>query len=372
MPESDAEVAAIVRGSAAERRRVRVAGAGHSFSPLCATDDVLISLERLTGIESADPHWRRATIRAGTRIRDLGAPLAAMGLALENQGDIDVQTLAGAISTGTHGTGRILGSLSTQVDGLRVVTALGETVEWSAECASELWSAARVALGALGVVTAVRLRLIEAYRLHERLWQEPVEQCLDALEEHIASNRHFEFFWYPATDLAHMKALNPADAQPEEVAGRSGERIDESFRVFPSVRDTPFDEMEYSVPAEAGPACFTELRQLMRMRHPHVTWPVEYRTLAPDDIDLSTAFGRATVTLSIHQDARLPYEAFFRDAEAIFQAHNGRPHWGKIHWMSAEQLAAQYAQWDNFQTVRRRQDPRGMFLNEYLRQLFET
>jgi FAD/FMN-containing dehydrogenase len=381
-PQSQPEVVAIVRRAAAAGQVVRVAGTGHSFTPLCATDDVLVSLDHLKGIESVDAQACCAWIRAGTKIRDLGQPLADQGLALENQGDVDVQAIAGAISTGTHGTGRTLGSLSTQVVGLRIVTADGEVLNCSRDEEAETFRAAQVALGSLGVITAVRLRLLPLYRLHEVVRREPLDDCLATLEERIADNRHFEFFWYPADDCAFTKTLNPTDRPPtppkatdsgQQAAGLSSEtheRIDDSWRIFPTVRENRFNEMEYSLPAGRGTECFLEVRDLMRTRHTHVTWPVEYRTQAADEIPISTAQGRATVAISIHQAAHLPHEAFFADAEKIFLRHEGRPHWGKLHGLSCRELARLYPHWVRFQAVRARLDPPGRFLNAYLRRLF--
>lgn len=369
-PASEDEIAAIVRQAAQENRTVRVCGSGHSFVPLCATDDVLISLDNFAGIESVEPEQLDATIRAGTKIHDLGKPLRASGLALANQGDVDVQSLAGAISTGTHGTGHTLGSLSTQVVGLRLITADGQTLSCSLDENADLLPALQVSLGAFGVTTAIRLRLVPAYRLHEHTWQEPIDDCLAALEERIASSRHFEFFWYPATDLAHPKALNPTEAEPNPMPGVEGQRIDHSDCVFPSVRENRFNEMEYSLPAAAGPSCFREIRAMMQSRHREVAWPVEYRTVAADAIDLSPASGRATVAISIHQGAALAHRAFFAAAEPIFRAHGGRPHWGKMHSLRAAELEPLYPRWHHFHAVRRRLDPANRFRNGHLRELF--
>jgi FAD/FMN-containing dehydrogenase len=370
-PSTEAEVQELVLRSASQNQRLRVVGSGHSFTPICATDEVLVSLDHLRGVEIADPATCEATIRAGTKIHDMGDALWQAGLSLTNQGDVDVQSLAGAISTGTHGTGVTLGSLSTQVVGLRIATASGEVVTIDKSTPGDWLSVARVSLGMLGIITAVRMRLLPAYYLHERQWQLPIEQCLAELDPLIQGNRHFEFFWYPATDLAHAKALNPWTELPHEVLP-AGERVERSYAIFPTVRSNRFVEMEYAVPAEAGPDCFREIRALMRSRHSDITWPVEYRTLAEDDIWLSAAWSRPTVTLSIHQAAALPYQEFFADAEAIFRAYQGRPHWGKLHNMNAAQLREMWPRWDAFQEVRRQLDPTGMFLNGYLRGLFSA
>ena len=380
-PESEEEVVTIVSRAAAAGRTVRVAGAGHSFTPLCASDDVLLSLDRLAGIESVDTVARRAWIGAGTKIHDLGEPLAEGGLALENQGDVDVQAIAGAVSTGTHGTGPTLGSLSTQLVGLRIVTAAGDVLDCSPDADAEVFRAAQVSLGALGVITAVRLRLLPLYRLHEQVRREPLAACLESLDERIGANRHFEFFWYPHDDLAVTKTLNPTDRPPAGQPGSDSagdaalsnadrDRVDDSWRIFPTVRENRFNEMEYSLPSERGVECFLEVRELMRRTHTQVAWPVEYRTVAADDIFISTAEGRRSVTISIHQGVGLPHAEFFLDAEKIFRRHHGRPHWGKMHGLTCRGLCQLYPHWERFQSVRIRLDPQGRFLNEHLRGLF--
>jgi FAD/FMN-containing dehydrogenase len=379
-PQSEDEVVAIVRRAAVAGQTMRVAGSGHSFTPLCASDDMLVSLDRLQGIEWADRATCRAAIRAGTKIHDLGRPLADVGLSLENQGDVDVQAIAGAVSTGTHGTGPALGSISTQVVGLRIVTAEGDVMDCSPETDSEIFRAAQVSLGSLGVITSVRLRLLPLYRLHEQARREPLDTCLAALDERIAANRHFEFFWYPVDDIAFTKTLNPTDrpatpvtdesAQGSGLASAERERVADSWRIFPTVRENRFNEMEYSVPADRGVECFLEVRDLMRQKHADITWPLEYRTQAADDILISAAHGRPTVAISIHQGAELEYAGFFADAEAIFRRHHGRPHWAKLHSLTCRELSELYPEWERFQAVRSRLDPGGRFLNAHLRRLF--
>jgi FAD/FMN-containing dehydrogenase len=383
-PASEAEVAGLVKQAYTAGTNVRVCGTGHSFVPLCATGDTLLSLDKLAGIESVDAARGEAVIRAGSKLHDLGEPLRAHGLALENQGDVDVQALAGAVSTGTHGTGPALGSISTQVVGVRLVVGDGSIVEYSRESDPDTFSALGVALGACGVLTAIRMRLLPAYNLRERVWREPIALCLARLDERIAATRHFEFFWCPTTDLALIKTLEPTSDEPmartsleggsaaSPLDGVEGERVDFNYRIFPTARYVRFNEMEYAVPAEAGPDCFAAIRTLMRERHPAVTWPIEYRTVAADAIDLSPNHGRATVAISIHQAAELEHRAFFADAEPIFRAHAGRPHWGKMHSQTAKELAPLYPRWEHFQQVRKQLDPTGVFLNEHLRRLFEA
>jgi len=369
-PSSEEELAEVVRRAGASNRIVRLAGTGHSFVPLCATAGCLISLDELQGLESTNTDSSTATILAGTKIHAIGDPMREAGFSLANQGDIDKQSIAGAISTGTHGTGRGLGSISTQMTAARMVTADGEVREFSLEQTPDAMRAIRVSLGALGILSAVQLLVKPAYRLHERLWQVPIAQCLDELDGHIASNHHFEFFWYPSTDLAHMKSLNPTDEPPNELPEREGERIDHSARIFPTERNNKFNECEYAIPAERGPECFAKIRALMQSRHSDVVWPVEYRTVAADDNYLSPNHGRATVTLSIHQANTLPYEQFFEDAQDIFLRHQGRPHWGKMHRLSSVELCELYPQWDQFHSIRRELDPHGRFMNDHLRRIF--
>jgi len=248
----EAELAAIVHVAAREGHTLRPLGSGHSSSELCATDGVLLSLARWTGIESVDPEERTATVRAGTVLHDLGHELHAHGLALHNLGDIDRQALAGALSTGTHGTGVTLGNLASAVTALRLVTADGEIVELRAGRADDrdLLRAARVSLGVLGLLSTVSLRVAPAFRLHERVWRTSLDEALANLDEWVSSHRHFELFYFPKHDFAECKAIDPTDSAPETVADRDGERIGWSHEILPSPREQRFHEMEYSVPAE--------------------------------------------------------------------------------------------------------------------------
>ncbi len=380
---SEDEIVALVKQASHANARIRVAGSGHSFVPLCTSDEILLSLDHLHGVVATNRDARQATVWAGTKIHQLGDPLWALGLAMENMGDIDRQAIAGAISTGTHGTGPTLGSISTQVDGLRIVIASGETVDCSPTVEPEIFKAAQVSLGALGIITQVTLRLRPAYQLHECTRVAAFDECIAQLDEQIQTNRHFEFFWVPGEDVCAMKALNFAQADQlpttrakPNVTGRltryvRAEQLDRSYRIFPSERNLKFNETEFAVPAANGPDCLREIRQLMQTKYPAIIWPLEYRTLAADDIFLSPAYGRATMTISVHQAAELPYQPFFADIEAIFRNYHGRPHWGKIHTHTASTLRPLYPLWDNFQAVRTQLDPQGMFMNDYLQAIFE-
>ena len=382
-PKSESELIEIIRQASRNGSKVRVAGAGHSFVPLCATDGVMISLDQMQGVLSTDSQTMTATLWAETKIYQIGEPLLAAGMALENQGDIDRQAIAGAISTGTHGTGKGIGSLSTQVAGLRLILASGEVLECSREKEPAVFQAARVSLGLFGVISQITLRVLPAYRLHERTWVEGFDECMSHAPEYIGANRHFEFFWSPREDACAIKTLNPTTAEAvgslapmPQAQGRltryiKPERIDWSFRIFPSERNLRFNELEFSVPEATGPDCLREMRQLMLTKYPDVVWPLEYRTLGADDIYLSTAYQRDSIAISVHQATELPHEAFFADAEAIFCNHGGRPHWGKIHWRRASDLRKLYPMWEQFHAIRSRLDPAGCFMNEYLRLLCE-
>ena len=325
-PKDEAAIAQAVVRAGAAGESVRVVGTGHSGTPLCATEGLLLSLDEVQGVEAHDEGARRATVLAGTKLHALGPLLFERGLAMRNLGDIDRQSIAGAVGTGTHGTGPTLGNISSSVRAVRLVDAEGEIRRFDDP---EELRALRVSIGSLGVFTAVELDLLTPYRLHERLRRMPVEECLAGLDEEIRDNRHFEFFWMPHNDKAEMKTLNPTEDPVSDLPEKPYERIGWSADILPSERDVKFFEMEYAIPAEHGPECFRRVRERMQERHAEVVWPVEYRTLAVDDAWLSNANGRATVTVSVHQDGQLPYRDFFADVEPIFWDYGGRPHWGK-------------------------------------------
>jgi FAD/FMN-containing dehydrogenase len=368
-PSTEAEVASLVRDAASEGLGVRVAGAGHSFSALVATDDVIASLGALSGITDVDVEGRQVEMLAGTPIHATGPLLAEHGLALVNQGDIDRQALGGACGTGTHGTGAAFTSFSGAVTGATVILSSGDAVRCDADTESDLFRASQLSLGGVGVVTRLRLVVRDAFNLHELEWSEPLDECMDRLDEHIAATRHFEFWWFPGIDKSWCKSLDEVTEEPASVAGSEHERFGPSWEIFPSARDDRFNEMEYAVPAERGPECFMALRDLFVNGGSGVTWPIEYRTQAADDVWMSTANGRPTVTLSIHEPIDRDHEPLFRAAEEIFVAHDGRPHWGKLSYLDAATRAELAPGWDQWWAVRDAADPAGMFLNAHLRYL---
>jgi FAD/FMN-containing dehydrogenase len=373
-PKTEDALKELVRRTAAERRTLRVVGAGHSSSPLVETPDMLISLEKFQGVVSHNAHTHEATIRAGMTLEDAGKALLEVGLATHNTGDVDVQMVAGAIGTGTHGTGKKLQNLSTLLVGARMITSQGEIAEYSIEENPDLLCALRVALGTLGIFTEIRLRLLPAFKLRRREWCTRIDTCMEHLDELIEQNRNFDFYWYPRSDEAKLRTLNPLEEEPHDIpyAKCVEEELGWSAEVLPKKRVLKFDEMEYSLPAEAGPECFQEVRKRVKEKHRQtVAWRVLYRTIAPDDAYLSTVHGRETVTISLHHNAGMPFEDYFNDIEPIFRAYGGRPHWGKKHNLKAKDLRPLYPQWDRFAEIRRCLDPEGVFLNPYLRDLLE-
>ncbi len=390
-------------------RHVRLVGAGHSFTPLAQTDDVLMTLDGMQGIISADPDTGTVRVWGGTRLKRLGEELLSRGLAQENLGDIDVQSIAGAIATGTHGTGVGFGSIATQVTGLTLVTAAGEVLECSAEERPDVFKAAQVSLGALGVVAAVTLRVAPARRKRFVSRRERLDQTLANLERYKAENEHFEFFWLPYTDYVQAKFINPTDAPPtgSNLWGRFNslvmengvfwgmselsrivpplartmskveawgiapvDRVDDSYKLFATERLVRFQEMEYNIPAQHFRAALDEIRTLLAARRFNVNFPIECRFVRGDDIWLSPAYQRDSAYIAVHMYRGMPYRDFFDAIEAIYQRYDGRPHWGKMHTLGPATLAARYPRWDDFRRVRARLDPNGIFLNDYLRQLF--
>lgn len=372
-PRDADELAGLVRRAAGSGKCVRVAGAGHSSTPLVETEGVLVSLERMTGLVSCDPEKKTATVRAGTMLREAGALFHEHGLSMTNLGDVDMQCLAGAISTGTHGTGKSLNVLTSHLVGGRMVTGTGEEIAFDAERDPDFLKAARVSLGALGIFTELRLQLLPAYELERREWCTHIDRCMAHLDELIGGNRNFDFYWYPRCDLAKLRTLNPPGEGTQDIPYATLEKSGRGFshEILPRERKLRFDEMEYFFEREAAPECFREVRRRVKARwRRDIAWRVLYRTVAADDFWLSAATGRDSATLSLHHNAGLPFEDYFRDIEPIFLDYGGRPHWAKKHNLRAAGLRPMYGRWDEFMALRRRMDPRGVFLNPYLRELF--
>ena len=389
-PASEDELAAMVAQAARENLPVRVAGSGHSFTPVVATGGLLLSLKNMQGVVGADRARKRVTVRAGTKIGDIGRALKAMGLSLANQGDIDTQAIAGALSTGTHGTGVTLGCLSTQAVGMRLVKADGDILDLDIEAEPETMAAAQVAVGMLGVMSTVTLQVVDAYNLKEKQWRDDFEACMERHDDLAAGNRHFGFFWCPAPqsrhlyclpdlaavsptkrehDVCEMKVMNVTDEAPFANEA-TFERVAYSSEIYPIEYVPNFHELEYAIPVEHGKDALRQVRALMLTKHTNCIYPVEYRFVAGDSGMLSPYYWRASVTISVSGGPGIDYWNYLADVDAILRPYGARPHWGKLHFNTREDMPALYPRYEAFQAVRRRLDPEGRFLNDHLRGLF--
>jgi FAD/FMN-containing dehydrogenase len=361
---------------------VRVAGAGHSFVPICETDGLLLDLSELSGITDVDAESGVGTILAGTRISQIGDPLYKAGFALANQGDIDVQAIAGALGTGTHGTGRAFGSFSSTLVACQIVTASGDLVTID-ESDLEALRAARVAVGTLGVMVSVTLQLVPAYKLRRRSFPVSWADARSRWAETEATSRNQEFWWIPPLDTCVFKVFTETDEEPtgtppaptyppgtiERYLPPDG--VDWAWRVYPAVREHRFVEMEYAFAIDRGLDAFAAVREAMLARHPEVKWAVEFRTHAAEDPFLSVTQGADSATISVHDAAENPHWEFFREAERIFRSFDGRPHWGKLNFLEPAEWQTCFPLLERFTAVRRCLDPTGRFLNDYLRPILE-
>ena len=404
-PASTEELSAAVEEAARRGLRVRVAGAGHSFGDIALTDGLMLKLDRLASVLDIDASSGLVRVQAGITIHELSRHLAAHGLALENLGDIDAQSVAGAISTATHGTGARLRNLSSQVSELTLVLADGSTLACSSERDPETFRAARVSLGALGAIAEVTLRCVPAFTLHGVDAPAPLSDTLARFEELALANDHFEFFVFPHADTALTRTNNRTREAPRPrralsayvndvlltnrafelfcLAGRRfparipqlnrlvtrlatrSERVDRSDEIFASPRLVRFTEMEYALPRERTVEAVGRVMELIEERGFAVPFPIEVRTVAPDDAFLSTAAGRESGFVAVHMYRGMAWEPYFRAVEAIMDELGGRPHWGKRHFQTAATLRPRYPDWDRFNAVRARLDPEGRFANAW-------
>ena len=369
-PKNESEVQAIVRQAQKDGRKIRVVGAGHSFTPLIKTDQLIVSLDELSGIVSVDKEKQQAVVWAGTRLKELGALLFENGLAMENLGDIDVQSVAGALSTGTHGCGIELGVLATQLISITMVTANGEILELDPASTPEKFKAAQVSLGTLGIITRMGFQLQPSYKLKYESEKKTFDHVLENLDDYINNNRNFEFYWFPYSETTQTKVMNITDEQPKGngigawlndillenglfwVISRISRHIPGTFRamarlsawgvsassntawshqVFATKRLVRFQEMEYNLPIENFKAALKEVKESIETFNFKVHFPLECRFVKGDDITISPAHRRNSAYIAVHSYRGMPYKEYFGAMEAIFKKYNGRPHWGKMH-----------------------------------------
>lgn len=407
------ELREVVAKGAADGRQITVTGSGHSFSGAAMTDDLMLDVGAISGVLAADRSGGLVKVGGGTVLADLNLELDRLGLAMPNLGDIDSQTISGAISTATHGTGAELPNIPAQVEAIELVGPDGEVRELTAAGSAEssgnpdLLRAARVAVGSLGVIATVTLRTVPAFNLYRVDRPMPLGEVLDDFPGFAAENEHFEFFIFPYTETALTIRRNRTD-RPAEPRGRveryvsdvlienrlgdfflnatgrvpaaiprvarfsarfmtQAEQIDVSYRVFANYRTIRFTEMEYALPRAAVPEALRRVLDLIRSERFPMAMPIECRVVAGDDALLSPTHERESAYLAIHQYRGLEWRPFFEAIEAIFDEYDGRPHWGKRHSQTAETLAPRYPEWERFQAARDELDPDRVFSNEYVR-----
>lgn len=400
-PSSEDELAAMLRDSTGA---IRPVGSGHSFTGLVPTDGHLLVINQLQGLLGHDADNNRATFGAGTRLGDMGAQLNHVGQAMLNLPDIDRQTLAGATATATHGTGIAFTCLSGFVTELRLITPNGDIVDCSAGNNADLFNAARVSLGALGVITRMTLQNRTPYRLKAKNWVQPIEDVLATFDESAAAHRHFEMFPLTHSNYALVLSIDETDEAisnpppaPEEAEGfaqamaywatlpprerqphvdglaqtiEPTQVVDDSYKILSNIRNNRFNEMEYAVPIEQGADCLREVLQTIKAKEIDVVFPLEYRYVKRDDTWLSMSSGNEDhAAISIHRAAAEDYQSYFDLIEPIFWKYGGRPHWGKIHSLAAKDFSKLYPRFADFQKLRAQLDPAGRFLNDHLRKV---
>lgn len=401
-PASVAELQALVVEATGT---VRPVGAGHSFTPLVPTEGTIVSLSRMSGVVESDAQSLQATLWAGSRLGDIGGPLEEAGQALVNMPDIDEQTLAGCLATATHGTGAGMGCMSSYVTGLQFVNGRGELVNCDGDNNSDIFQAARVSMGALGVLTQVRMQNLAPYRLRrEVIWHE-LEEILAIADAMADSHRNFEFYYLPFSGMGFTDTHDFTDepiGTTEKVDPNEGVMelklardwlenypkvrelilggymrtisnevtVERSWKNYASERNVRFNEMEYHMPREHGLKALQEIRKVLESNFPEVFFPIEVRYIKGDNIWLSPFYGRDTMSIAIHRYFEEDYSDYFAAIEPIFRKYDGRPHWGKLNTLGAGDFRKLYPRWHDFKSIRRDMDPEGRFLNPYLAGLF--
>ena len=408
-PRNVGELAALVASAADLGQKVKAVGSGHSFTSAAATNGRMVRLENLRGILHIDRASSQVSVGAGTRLSDLNTLLHAEGLALANLGDIAYQTVAGAISTSTHGTGKALTGLAGQVVAMKLINGQGQIIECSKSVNSQIFDVARVSVGALGIITEYTLQAVPSF--HLRALEQPMrlDDVLDNVHDLASAHDHFEFFWIPHTKWALTKRNNRTEdelqplprvkgwiektfmenyafgalcrvgrARPSLIprlatalpSSGSREYVDQSFKIFASPRIVRFYEMEHALPVEALVPALKEIRAMVDRKGYLLNFPVEVRFTKADDVPLSTAYGRDSAYIAVHVYKGMECEPFFRDVEDILRSYDARPHWGKMHYRDAEELSKLYPRWDEFIALRNQLDPQRTFSNAYTDTVF--
>lgn len=407
-PRDEAELAQMIL----RHDHIRASGAGHSFMPLCAPPSngagmgraAMVNLSQMDGALQIRKDRQSARVPAGWSIARVTELLWQHGLSLANQGDVNPQALAGAMATGTHGTGNDLGSLSTMARGFQMIDAQGQSRWCDAQTNPDLFAAQRLSLGLLGVATQIEVAVVPAFHLAEQVEARPMEAVYEGYEDWTQQNRHAEFWVFPHSDMAIVKRLNVTDPCPPPTSNQdvsetlfrhilnlcafwpaltptlqrlmmksdvSGARQGPAYRIFPSDRTIRFEEMEYEIPLANGMAALREVIAWIRKKGLPVAFPFEYRMVAGDDIDISPMNAGPVAAISMHQYAKMPWKHLFQEAEAIFRDHGGRPHWAKRHRLTRDDVDQLYPRAEQFRTIRRMMDGEGKFLNSHLRDLWE-
>ena len=373
---------AIVRAQAA-KQVIRTYGTGHSFAPIVSTDGVLLDTKSLRGIVNIDPVAKTVTAKAQTPISDLGAPLLDAGLALKNQGDIDTQTLIGAISTATHGSGLAFRSFSGEMVGCQLIDGEGNLRQYSLAEHPDMFHGLQCAVGTMGIVTEVTMSVAPAYILKEKIEIMPIQELRERWDDLLTTYRHFSFFWMPTdgssvlygfpiakADDCYVKLYSETNEPPGSGGQEVGSRIDHSYKIYPAVFEPNFHEFEYFIPAEQGIEAFEAHRDLMLSLLPDSVYPMELRFVGPEEAWMSPNYERANLVISVAGKPGTDYWDYLRACDQHLYGRDGRAHWGKLHFMTAERLAQQFPRYHDFKELRRSLDPDGVFLNPHLSDLF--
>lgn len=409
-PSSEEEIKSIVLDAIKYKKKIRLIGSGHSFTSLCSTDNILISLDNYQGIISVDKEQKQVVVEAGTKLKLLGDLLFKENLAMENLGDINVQSIAGAISTGTHGTGTQFKSISNQVIALKFVNGKGEIIECSATKNAELFKSAQVSLGCLGIITEVTLQCVTSYKLKLQNKKEKLSDVLKTLHKRNSENRNFEYYWIPYTDTAWTKTSNIVEnSEPDKVSFfnywteyvlenymfkllcdyakifpsqntliakitaasiSNVKKVYHSHKVYATQRLVKFNEMEYNIPAETYKDVFKDIKKIVNSKKYNIHFPIENRWVKSDDIHMSPAYGRDSAYIACHVYNKKEYKAYFSALEEVFKTYDGRPHWGKLNTFTTEDVIKMYPKFDVFLKNRKEHDPENIFINPYLKNLF--